>query len=302
MTTAGVLSQAAARAPDGAGVYVFLCPDATLLYVGKAGSLRRRLRQHAGGRPGGRRLDTLYRTVAEVRWEELPDEPTAAVREADLIAALRPPFNAESATARRWPYLLVEPAAHARLRFRLAHDAEVLSGGQAYGCFPHLGRGLGSPPGIACSDGYTALLRLLWAASDAPGITFPSGITRSAPDTATLPVDGSLRQPLHGFLSGTGRRILDVLRDAGARRGPYLQPGLSRDLDAATEFFVHGPQALRRLRLRHGQPAGPLDQALVVDLITADLRAAIGDFLPPAPPDPTDAHLARKARPWARVQ
>jgi hypothetical protein len=299
MSPTGVLAQAATRAPDGAGVYAFLGPDTALLYVGKAGSLRRRLRQHAGARPSGRRLDALYRTVASVRWEELPDERTAAVREADLIAALRPPFNAESAVARRWPYLLVEPAAHGRLKFRLAHAD--LGCGRAYGCFPHLGRGLGSPPGMACSDGYTALLRLLWAASDAPGITFPSGITRSAPDTATLPVEQSLRQPLHAFLSGTGRRVLDDLRDAGARRGPYLQPGLARDLDAATGFFVHGPQALRRLRLRHGEPAGPLDQALLVDLITADLREAIGDFVPPAPPDPADAHLARKATPWAQV-
>ncbi len=301
MSPTGVLAQAAARAPDGAGVYVFLGPDTALLYVGKAGSVRRRLRQHAGARPNGRRLDALYRMVAEVRWEELPDEPAAAVREADLIAALRPPFNAESAVARRWPYLLVEPAAHGRLTFRLADDPEANSDGQAYGCFPHLGRGLGSPPGIACSDGYTALLRLLWAASDAPGITFPSGITRSAPDTATLPVDQSLRRPLHAFLSGTGRRLLDDLRDAGARRSPYLQPGLARDLDAASEFVAHGPQALRRLRLRHGQPAGPLDQALLIDLIAADLRAAIGEYQPPAPPDPADAHLARKARPWARV-
>ncbi len=290
------LAEAAAQAPQRSGVYFLLGADTALLYIGKAGSLRHRLIQHARAAPGPRepRRATLYQRVVEVRWIELPDEPAAALREADLIAALRPPFTAESSVARRWPYLLTEPLTGDRLRFRLAPSVD----GRGYGCFPHLGRGLGSPPGVACSDGYTALLRLLWAASDAPGSTFPSTITHSAPDTFTVPVAEPLRTPLHRYLSGTSRRLLDSLATATGHRNPYLHRGLARDLDAAARFFDVGPQALRRMRLRHRQPAGPLTQSVLEQLFVAEVRAAIGAFRLPDPPDAADAHLARKAQPW----
>jgi GIY-YIG catalytic domain len=299
---ASPIAAAAARAPEGAGVYFFLGADTDLLYIGKAGSLRRRLQQHAHARPGAReqRLVALYRRVAEVRWERLPDERSAEAREADLIVALRPPFNADVTIAGRWHYLVAEPREAERIRFGLARGADVDTGGRAYGCFPHLGRGVGSLPGIACSDGYTALLRLLWAASDDPGGHVPSRITRAAPDTFTTPVAPSLRRPLHAFLSGTSRRLLDELATAAERRDAYLRPGLTRDLDASAGFFHYGPRALRQLRLRHGRPAGPLSRSLIEDLLTIEVRGAIGVFRLPAPPDETDAHLGRKAGSWAR--
>jgi GIY-YIG catalytic domain len=296
------LTAAAARAPETAGVYFFLGVALELLYIGKAGHLRRRLQQHARAQPGARehRLDTLYRRVAEVRWEQLPDEPTAEAREADLIAALRPAFNAATTFAGCWHYLLAEPAGGDRLRFRLARDAAVGTGGRGYGCFPHLGRGVGSVPGIACSDGYTALLRLLWAASDDPGVHVPSRITRAAPDAFTVAVSPALRGPLHALLSGTSPRLLEQLAAAARRRDAYLQPGLTRDLEAGAGFFHYGPRAVRQLRLRHRHPVGPISRSAIEDLLAGEVRAAIGNFRLPAPPDETAVHLGRKAQPWTR--
>jgi hypothetical protein len=290
----GPVDDAAANAPDTAGVYFFLGADTELLYVGKAGRLRRRLRQHARARPGagGPRLDLLYRRVSEVRWQELPDEPAAETREADLIAALRPAFNAGSTLAGRWQHLLVDPIDDS-LRFTLTTEPAR----RGYGCFPHLGRGLASGPGTACSDGYPALLRLLWAASGEPGGRVPSRLTRTAPNTATLAVPEPLRRPLHAFLSGTSGRLLDQLAVAGGHRDSYLRPALARDREAARAFFVHGPGSLRALRLRHRLPPGPVPRTVIEELLAAELRAAIGEFRLPAT-DRADQLLGRKARPW----
>jgi len=292
----GPVDDAAANAPDAAGVYFFLGADTELLYVGKAGRLRRRLRQHAQARSGagGPRLDLLYRRVSEVRWQELPDEPAAEAREADLIAALRPAFNAGSARAGRWHHLLVDPAGDDVLRFTLTTEPDR----RGYGCFPHLGRGLASGPGTACSDGYPALLRLLWAASGEPGGRVPTRLTRTAPETATLAVPEPLRRPLHAFLSGTSGRLLDQLAVAGGHRDSYLQPALARDRESALGFFVHGPRALRALRLRHRLPPGPVPRPVIEELLAAEVRAAIGEFRLPATPDPADRLLGRRARPW----
>src|SRR3954452_17305656 len=84
-------------------------------------------------------------------------------------------------------------------RHRQAREATAAS---------HLGAGVGSVPGIACSDGYGAFLRLLWAASG-ENEHYPGRITRgSPPETFDVTVDPAMAAVLHSFLSGTSRRLL----------------------------------------------------------------------------------------------
>jgi hypothetical protein len=285
----GVVAAAAAQAPPGPGVYFFLGDDLTLLYVGKAGDLRQRLYQHA--RPAdGRRLDTLYGAVREIRWEPLPDEPAAAAREADLIVALRPAFNAAVVGDARWAYVVVESA--------LSGDGVTLTvtpqpgrDGRRYGCFPHLGRGVSTRPGIACSEGYAALARLLWAAGGPGGErdAVPAAIAGpSPPDRLVVDVPAPQRRGLHDLLSGNKDRLVPtLLAGAAARRSPVLLPALQRDAAAALAFYDAGPRALRELRRRHSLPAGPVDRATIEAALAAEVRAAIGDFRLPATTDPT---------------
>jgi hypothetical protein len=167
----------------------------------------------------------------------------------------------------------------------------------AVGCFPHLGRGVSSAPAIACSDGYTALLRLLWVTTARTRDSMPARITRAAPDAFAVEVPQSVRPSLHAFLSGSSARLLDEL-DAPARS--ELVPGFVRDRDAAHAFFTAGPRAIRSMRLRHRLPAGPVSRAQFVELLTAELRASIGDFRLPRPPDATDDALGRRAHRWTR--
>ena len=302
MTDGGTpLAAAAARAPRCAGVYFLLAADRELLYVGKAGDLRARLKQHASATPGPReaRLTRLYERVADVCWEELGDEASAAAREADLIVSLRPPFNASHVAEGRWNYIVVTGTGRDALRFELTEVADHRTR-RVYGCFPHLGRGVGSRPAIACSDGYTALLRLLWAASSDSASSCPSRITRSAPDRVQVEVDADLRAGMHAFLSGTSDRLLDALMLVCAtRRGAHLQPGLVRDRELAARFFVHGPQALRRLRLRHRRRASPMSRDVIEHLLLQEVRRMIADVRLGAPTDPQHDPLGRRAHGWA---
>src|SRR4051812_6130251 len=184
-----ILRDAADTAPPQPGVYFMLGADHDLLYVGKATNLRTRLRQHAGvepwraGRAAGQ-VKMRYPSVRAVRWETTRTEHDAATREADLIVALRPPDNAftESGT---WLYLVVTDIDKGRCRFELQREPSTT--GRCYGCFPHLGKGVMFASAIACSDGYAALLRLVWAASG-DGAQMPSAITRAAPNAFTATV------------------------------------------------------------------------------------------------------------------
>jgi len=203
-----VLRAAAADAPRQAGVYFFLDQGNEILYVGKAGNLRQRLRQHATTEPSGSQLDQRYGLVRRVVWELADDEEAAVWREAELIFALRPPFNANTGLRATdpigkdapAPYIVVREV-ESKLAFTL--EPSVPADGKAYGCFPHLGKGVASRLGIACSDGYTALLRLLWAAAK-DGDHMPSAITKSAPPSYKVAAPPS--DSLHRFLSGTSPR------------------------------------------------------------------------------------------------
>jgi hypothetical protein len=281
----GPVDAAASAAPDAPGVYFFLDANNRLLYVGKAGSLRRRLQQHArAGRMSRRRVGALIRRTQDVRWEVLPSETLAAAREADLIVALQPRYNRAIRHEGQWAYLVVEPVRNGeRLRFALVEQAPA-SSGRVYGCFPHLGKGVSSQPGIACSDGYVALLRLLWATHPAhAGMHCPTRITHSAPPEFQTPVEAALQPALHRLLSGRSKRLLGHLWERTERLEAYLQPGLVRDFAAAERFFVHGPGALRALRLRHGLRRGLLSRPAIEGLLASEVRESLAAFVRPVP-------------------
>jgi hypothetical protein len=296
VTGSGPLAAAASSAPAAPGVYFWLGGDRTLLYVGKAGDLRRRLAQHA--RAGEQAA------VRQVRWEVLADEPAASAREADLIVALRPALNAAVVGDARWAWVVVTPAGGDRLTLAVtASPPGAGSAGRAYGCFPHLGVGVTTPAAIAGSEGYAAMVQLLWAAqpdgAEREGVPAPLA-GPSPPASATLAVAPDHRRPLADLLGGTSDRLVAALVDAGAaRRSPALGPSLRRDGDGARAFHAAGPRALRALRRRHGLPPGPVDRATFEAALAAEVRAAIGEF---RLPDPDAAAVVgrRLARAFAR--
>jgi predicted GIY-YIG superfamily endonuclease len=275
------LLEAAKHAPHEPGVYAFLGPERELLYVGKAADLRRRLGDHARDQSRTRdlRRSVLLHTVRSVQWEEHPDEESAWEREADLIVMLKPPFNASHADQARDHYIVVTPGA-GLVSFALA--STISGAGRTYGTFPHLAKGGFSHIAKGTKAGYTALLRLVWVAGTPdPAAFLPTRIGGASPPTGLeAPVAAELRAPLHDFLSGRSARLLPALwAAAGAADIPvFTRAALERDLDAAGEFFELGPRRVRRLRLRHELAPGPVEGAVMAELLAQELRETIGDF------------------------
>jgi hypothetical protein len=126
--------------PSSPCVYFFLAADRRLLYVGQTTSLRRRLADHA-------RSDR-WAKVARVQFEPADSLAAALAREADILAALRPPWNKAQVDA-RFAYVSITSRGLA------------LGATGDYGCFPHLGKGVLSTTGRACIDGFDALHRIV---------------------------------------------------------------------------------------------------------------------------------------------
>jgi predicted GIY-YIG superfamily endonuclease len=81
--------------PQSPGVYLMRDAGDTVLYVGKAKNLRKRLASYRVANPDRcpRRHLRLLRAVARIEIEQLADEQAALAREAHLLRALRPRFN-----------------------------------------------------------------------------------------------------------------------------------------------------------------------------------------------------------------
>jgi predicted GIY-YIG superfamily endonuclease len=84
------------EAPAAPGVYVFRDWSGTVLYVGKAANLRRRLRAHFENRRW-RMLPPALAGVAAIEWQQAGSEIEALLREALLIRDLQPVVNVQTA-------------------------------------------------------------------------------------------------------------------------------------------------------------------------------------------------------------
>lgn len=186
--------------PCGPGVYLMLGAGEELLYVGKAGNLRARLRSYARLRPGlNPRLDPLLAALHEVRWERCPTEPEARRRETELIRTLRPPFNTVHAELSE--HLAIAIRERGRLwRIRLA--GEPAPDAETMWFFPFAAR----TPG-----GLSALVRLLFMAQPKSARReAPAGLARSS--GCEIAVDADLRTQLLSFLDGRSPRVLRSCR------------------------------------------------------------------------------------------
>jgi excinuclease ABC subunit C len=95
--------------PDAPGVYLFK-KGRKVLYVGKATSLRDRVRSYfardlVGAR--GERIVGMVDKAATLSWEETGSVLEALMRESALIKKLKPPYNVDEKDNKSWNYIVI---------------------------------------------------------------------------------------------------------------------------------------------------------------------------------------------------
>lgn len=95
--------------PDNPGVYFYYDAAGTLMYVGKATSLRRRVASYfrAAGDGRGQRIAELVAKIARIDYVETPTVIEALVLEANQIKAHLPPYNILAKDDKSFQYLVV---------------------------------------------------------------------------------------------------------------------------------------------------------------------------------------------------
>lgn len=94
--------------PDSPGVYRFIDEDNTVLYIGKAASLRKRLRQYFTGTDSrGERIFTMVKKAKRVETEKTPTVLDALIVEANHIKKFLPHYNVNGKDHKSWAFLLI---------------------------------------------------------------------------------------------------------------------------------------------------------------------------------------------------
>ncbi len=108
MTGVEVIRERARELPDAPGVYLFSGEDGSVLYVGKAKSLKKRVGSYArGDRALDRKTTDLVLRVAAVDTMLAQSETEALFLEQNLIKRHRPTFNIRLRDDKSYPYIAV---------------------------------------------------------------------------------------------------------------------------------------------------------------------------------------------------
>jgi len=92
--------------PDTPGVYLMKSADGTVLYVGKAVNLKRRVHQHFE-RPHNEAIEEMTRQVRSIDYIEKPSAMEALILEANLIKHYWPKYNVKDKDNKSFLYLAI---------------------------------------------------------------------------------------------------------------------------------------------------------------------------------------------------
>lgn len=94
--------------PDQPGVYIFRDEGGKVLYVGKAASLRSRVRsyfQRSGGQ--STRISAMVRKIRDIEWTATPTEAEALLYESNLIKEYQPRYNVDLRDSKSYPLIKI---------------------------------------------------------------------------------------------------------------------------------------------------------------------------------------------------
>ncbi|MBI5232178.1 MAG: excinuclease ABC subunit UvrC [Coriobacteriales bacterium] len=96
-----------ASVPDRPGVYLWKGAEGQVLYVGKAKSLRKRMRQYVMGQDDREKVPVMMEQVASFDYVVTETEVDSLVLEKNLIKQFRPDFNVDYRDDKSYPFIAI---------------------------------------------------------------------------------------------------------------------------------------------------------------------------------------------------
>lgn len=260
--------------PQGPGVYLFKDGEGEVLYIGKAKNLKARLMSYRRAKPDkeARKVLRMISIAESIEWQETRSEKEALLLENKLLRELDPEFNVVNTHPESYYFVGIQileskhPEEQLTVRFKLTRRPQEDASFVLFGCFRN---------GKRMKRGYSALLRLVWAAQNSQKrFLMPARLARNSP-----PYDyrAEFREewlkPLASFLEGRSYRLLGLLLEAlldNPHVPAYMYRSLQNDIETARDFFRAGPRVNRRIRLTQGLLSSTISQHEIDDFLVLD--------------------------------
>jgi hypothetical protein len=243
-----------ATVPRAPGVYRVLDAHGTVVYVGKAVNLRRRLAQYrnATRRKKHRKMREIVKSAASIAFEPCATELEAELREAALIRELRPRWNAAMAFSFLYPLIGLGTADAGRFAIALSSRPDERADLAWHGAYRSR---------EITGEAFFALARLLGHVGHRDKIVRRARGERTYAFTFRRVPRGSL-DAWTAFLRGEDRSALAslVLELAEKPRARRERAAVQADVDALDGFFRHEAQRLRDACRRVGEERWPVPQ------------------------------------------
>ncbi len=234
-----------AGVPQSPGVYLIRCDQGSLIYVGKAKSLRRRLSQYRNvqRRKKHAKMRAIVRDASTIEIRPCDSELSALELETRLIQEHRPRLNIAGAFSFLYPLIGMRWTAEGQVAFCYTTDPQFFEkeGFSLHGCYRSRER---------TRDAFFALMELLefvghrsprkkLGAAILPKYSYAYEFRRIPPEWKDLLTD---------FFAGGSTRALEALvlalvENAAARRGPSA---IQERLRILTRFWRHEALLLSR--------------------------------------------------------
>jgi excinuclease ABC subunit C len=120
--------------PKSPGCYLYKSESGEVLYVGKAVSLRNRVRSYfQDSARHGPRIERLVQKTRDIEWIVVDSEVEALILECNLIKEHRPPFNVRLRDDKSYPYITITNEPFPRVLFTRRPRKD---GGKYFGPYP----------------------------------------------------------------------------------------------------------------------------------------------------------------------
>ena len=102
-----ILKKASKSFPNGSGVYKFIDSSESIIYIGKAKNLRKRISSYSVDNKQTRRIKTLISLTNKLDFIKTPTEIDSLILENNLIKKVKPPFNIRLMDDKSFPYIMI---------------------------------------------------------------------------------------------------------------------------------------------------------------------------------------------------
>lgn len=153
------------KLPDQPGVYLYYSASKELIYVGKATSLKNRVKSYFIGKRTSRPIEQMMYQVVDIKWEVTDSVLEAVILESVYIKKYLPRYNVLGKDNKSWNYLTISKDIYPVVDTLRQHDLAQLQQRTGESVPPQFVEIFGPYPGLNMRETMKILRRLFWFSS-----------------------------------------------------------------------------------------------------------------------------------------